>query len=109
VNAAFDQAPARVGRWIAPFDNGYDIVQVAQAFIDAYAPGISNRDEVDILYSNVVGKPPGQPQMDYFTGLLERGEMTQAELFVFAAKHDLNQADYVELIANGVGYAPWVA
>jgi Ca2+-binding RTX toxin-like protein len=110
-NAAFARtpSPAEIGRWISPFDAGGGIVEAAQSFIDAYAPGISYRDEVDILYTNVVGERPGAEQMDYFTGLLERGDMTQAELFVFAAKHELNQADYVELIANGVAYVPWAA
>ncbi|MBI4204752.1 MAG: S8 family serine peptidase [Betaproteobacteria bacterium] len=109
-NAAFDRPPApeEIGRWIAPFDAGNDIVHVAQAFIDAYAPGISYHDEVDILYRNVVGAAPGQFEMDYYTGILDRGEMTQAELFVFAAKHDLNQADYIEIIAGGISYAPWL-
>jgi len=110
-NAAFDRAPTpeEIGRWIAPFDAGHDIVHVAQAFIDAYAPGISYHDEVFILYQNVVGTAPGQFETDYYVGILGRGEMTQAELFVFAAKHDLNQADYVELVAGGISYTPWAA
>lgn len=110
-NAAFDRAPTleEIGRWIAPFDNGNDIVQVAQQFIDVYDPDISHQDEVYLLYLNVVGTPPGPAEMDYFRGILDRGEMTRAQIFVFAAQTDLNQADYVDLIANGIGYTPWVA
>jgi subtilisin-like proprotein convertase family protein/subtilisin family serine protease len=109
--AAFNREPAaaEIGRWIAPFDDGASMVEVAQAFRDFYAPDISNRDAVIILYSNVVDVPPGPVELEYFTGILDRGEMTQAEIFVYAAKHDLNQSDYVELIANGVSYAPFAA
>lgn len=110
-NAAFDRVPTaeEIGRWIAPLDNGNDIVQVAQEFIDAYAPGISNHDGVVILYRNVVGAPPGAAELDYYVGILDRGEMTQAQIFVFAAELDLNKADYIDLIANGISYTPWVA
>lgn len=108
-NAAFNRAPApeEIGRWIAHFDNNQSMVQVAQAFIDTYAPGLSNQDEVYILYQNVVGTPPGPSEMDYFMGILDRGEMTQAEMFVFAAETELNRADYIDLIANGISYMPW--
>jgi hypothetical protein len=107
--AAFDRVPTpeEIGRWIAPFDDGGSMTDVAQAFIDVYGPDISHHDEVYILYRNVVGTPPGQFELDYFTGILDRGEMSRAELFVYAATRELNQADYVELIAEGVSYTPW--
>ena len=110
-NAAFDRLPTleEMGRWIAPFDSGQGMVEVAQAFIDAYAPDISHRDEVDILYRNVVGAPPGQFEMDYYSGILDRGEMTRPELFVYAAEHDLNRADFSDLVAGGISYTPWLA
>lgn len=110
-NAAFNRTPTpeEIGRWIAPFDAGREMVQVAQEFIDTYAPGISNHDGVVILYTNVAGEPPGAAALDYYVGILDSGEMTQAEIFVFAATHPLNEADYVELIANGLSYTPWVA
>jgi len=110
-NAAFDRAPAlrEIGRWIAPFDDGRSLIEVAQAFIAAYVPGIPNQDVVRILYANVVGSPPGPFEMEFYRGILDRGEMTQAELFVFAAQTDLNRNDYVELIAGGISYLPWTA
>lgn len=110
-NAAFDRAPTpgEIGRWIAHFDNNQSMVEVAQAFIDTYAPGLSNEDEVYILHQNVVGTPPTSAEMDYYRGILDRGEMTQAEMFVFAAETELNHADYVDLIANGISYMPWTA
>lgn len=109
-NAAFDRTPAltEIGGWIAPFDEGRSMVEVAQEFIASYAPAISNEDVVRVLYTNVVGRPPGSLEMDFYRGILDRGETTQAGLFVFAAQTDLNRADYVELIAGGIGYTPWV-
>jgi hypothetical protein len=109
--AAFDRTPSleQAGQWIAPFDQGFDMVTVAQQFIDFYAPGISHHDEVYILYSNVVGNAPGDFEMSYYSGILDRGEMTSAELFVYAADHPLNQADFIDVIGEGVSYSPWTA
>jgi subtilisin-like proprotein convertase family protein len=110
-NAAFDRLPTleEMGRWIAPFDDGQGMVEVAQAFIAAYAPDISHQDEVYILYRNVVGIAPGEFEMDYYRGILDRGEMTRPELFVYAAEHELNRADFIDLIAGGISYTPWLA
>ena len=58
---------------------------------------------------SVVGTAPGEFESAYYEGILDRGEMTQAQLFVYAANHEFNRADCVDLIAEGVSYTPWVA
>ena len=61
---------------------------------------------VDLLYTNLVGVHPGVADMNYYTGLIQRGEFTQASLALMAAEHPLNlgNIDWVDIVGVGVGY-----
>lgn len=60
------------------------------------------------MFTNVVGRTPSAAERDHFLGMLigSGGGMTQAELLVFAANHDVNaiNIDLVGLQATGVEF-----
>jgi hypothetical protein len=70
--------------------------------------GLSNLDFVTTVYTNVVGAPPPQDQLDFYSGLLQGsgGTMTQAELLVLAADAGVNATniDLVGLQQSGVEF-----
>jgi len=63
---------------------------------------------VDLLYVNVVGAPPPPAQREHYVNLLAQGTATQAALALFAAGTALNleNIDFVELVAQGWPYQP---
>jgi len=107
-HAALHRMPtdAELGQLLAHFDGGRSEIEVAAVIINTLAPHISDTDLVRTLYTNVVGTAPGQAEIDHYTGILERHEMSKAELFQFAAETELNHGHFAELIANGIAYTP---
>lgn len=69
----------------------------------------SNRDFVNLVYSNIVGVVPDEADLTYFAALLQGdgGTMTQAELLEYGARSEANQAriNLVGLQATGVFYS----
>ena len=60
-------------------DRGMTYESLMQLAIDArLGAGATNRDIVDLLYTNVVGGPPREADRDYFVGLLDSGAYTVA-------------------------------
>lgn len=102
-----NQQYAGIGLWHLDHGMGYqDLVQLA---LDARLG--SNADDaavVDLLYGNVVGTPPSAEAADYYLGLLDSGQATQAGLGVFAADTALNAAriGLTGLAASGLAYDP---
>lgn len=98
IGAVFDAAylnPQFVGIGIGLFDAGRTMEQVAQLALDTdlfrqLAGSRSNADFVRLVYQNVVGAPPGSADLALYQGMLDRGEMTQAQLATLAAGVDLN-------------------
>lgn len=96
-----------VGRWIAAFDDGATDVQVAGRIIDAYAPGIPNAAVVATLYQNLFGAPPPPQEAALYLGYLDRGELTQAQLYAIAGEYLSATEGFAELVGQGIVYAPW--
>jgi hypothetical protein len=69
--------------------------------------GFSNADEVTLLYQNLVGVPPSTDTLNYYVGLLESGQHTQASLAVMAADLDINTSniDLIGLQQTGIAFS----
>lgn len=69
--------------------------------------GFSNADEVNLLYSNLVGSPPPAEELNYWVGTLNSGQFTQTSLAILAADLELNQTNIglVGLTSAGLEYA----
>lgn len=100
--------PVILAPWIFDFDAGNSSIEVAQHILDFYSAefpaGIPNDALVSTLWPNIVSSPIPQSEFDYYVGLLNSNEISQAELFSSAAQHPLNQANIEPLIAAGIFY-----
>lgn len=116
IGAIFDEQfliPEFVGIGIGLFDTGWSMLEVAQLALDTglfaeLAGSGSNADFVRLVYENVVGVEPGAGDQSYFQGILDRGEMTQAQMAVFAAETAENAAniDLIGLSDSGIEFLP---
>jgi serralysin len=92
------------------FDNqGMDYATVAGFAIQAaLGTTIDNAALVRLLYTNVVGAPPSQGEVDAFVGLITNGSFTQVSLTTFAADHALNttRIDLAGIVEHGLEYIP---
>ena len=91
-------------------DGGMTYESLMQLAIDArLGAGAGHAAVVDLLYTNVVGVPPGETDRAYFVGLLDTGAYTVAGLGVMAADIDLNvnNINLVGLAGTGLEYVPY--
>jgi Ca2+-binding RTX toxin-like protein len=107
--AGFDRLPdaVEIGRWLAPFDAGRPAVEVAADIIATYAPGVSNATVVTVLCLNIFERPPEPGELAAYVGVLDRGEMTQAELYLAGARLDATTAQYIDLVGVPLEYDVW--
>jgi hypothetical protein len=119
--AVFDRMPdvAGIGYWIGQMDRGVDPALVAGAIMESaefkarYGTGLSDVDFVAKLYLNVLhrdGDPAGQA---FWTGLLQRGAATRAQVlaaFSNGAEAKAAVSDAIRtgiyFIEEGVAYVP---
>jgi hypothetical protein len=101
--AAFNRAPDKteLSRWVATLDafdgNTRDL---AQAIINAYAPGIGNDIVVAHLWSTLFGGTVPADMLASFTGLMANGTFSQASLLEVAALQDVNLAEIAVLVGQ---------
>jgi Ca2+-binding RTX toxin-like protein len=117
IGAIFGEAhllPAYVGIGISLFDGGWSSAEVAgfaleTALYAELAGSRSNADFVRRVYTNVVGHEPSAAEQAHYQGILDRGEMTQAQLAIFAAETAENAAsiDFVGLASSGIEFVPF--
>jgi hypothetical protein len=60
---------------------------------------------VDLLYTNLVGTAPAQPELDSFVGLLDAGNYTPASLGVLVAGSSLNATNINLIVLSQIGLA----
>jgi methionine-rich copper-binding protein CopC len=112
LGAVFGKAMAAnesyIGIGLGLLDGGMQTLPLMQLALNAAlgTANPSNTAVVDLLYTNLVGVHPGPADMNYFTGLIQSGEFTQASLALMAAEHPLNLGNigWVDLVGVGVGY-----
>ncbi len=91
-------------------DGGMTYESLMQLALDArLGVGAGHQTIVDLLYTNVVGIPPGEADRAYFVGLLDSGEFTIPGLGVYAADYFMNQdnIDLIGLADQGFEYVPY--
>jgi Ca2+-binding RTX toxin-like protein len=78
-----------------------------QIALDAkLGPNPTDRQVVDLLYTNVAGTPPPDAEAQHLLDVLANGTYTHATLGMYAADRGQNllNIDFVGLIANGLPY-----
>ncbi|MGV3590137.1 MAG: pre-peptidase C-terminal domain-containing protein [Gammaproteobacteria bacterium] len=90
--AASMQNPSNVARGLRLADGGMGYEELAQYALDlALGPDASSVEIVNRLYGNVMQSPPPQEALDFYTGLLDDGEVTPGWLGMYAAESIYNQ------------------
>jgi len=104
---------AFAGIGLALLDDGmaYDTLVALALGTDVFAQlagSRSNADFVRLVYRNVVGQDADASALAAFTGLLDSGATTQAQLAVLACRSDLNtgSVELVGLADTGLAYLP---
>ena len=112
-------APAVIGRWIACADalaasggmaGALDPparLALADAMLAVYEPVMTNAQLVGLLFEHLTERVPTVGEQTFFQGLLDGGDYSPAGLLLYAAELDINLAQYVELIGQGIEYLPW--
>lgn len=88
----------------------YSYEQLMQLAIDArLGANPTHTAVVDLLYTNVVGRPPDAATRSFYVGLLDRKEHSATSLGVLAAETELNKAnvDLVGLGSKGLEFIPF--
>lgn len=76
-----------VGIGLTLVDGGMGYEELAQYALDrALGPNADSEAIVNLLYGNVMYSPTPQQALDYYTGLLDTGEVTPGWLGVYAAE-----------------------
>lgn len=103
--------PEFVGIGIRFLDGGGPMEAGAQLALntDLYvelAGSRSNADFVRLAYGNVMGFAPSAAEQAYYEGILDRGDMTQAQLAVLAAETNENalNIDLIGLSNSGIEF-----
>ena len=92
--AFFNREPDRPGAayWKAQFDSGLSIERMAAAFAASdeyqakYAGITTNAQFVERVYNNTLQRQPDQSGWIYWTGLMDRGELSNIEVVLHFAK-----------------------
>jgi hypothetical protein len=114
--AAFDRTPDNpgLGYWIKALDGHVTLHDLAESFIKStefarlYGDNPSNAAFVARLYNNVLHRDAEQAGLDYWVGVLERGE-GRANVLVNFSEGAENRAQVVGSIQHGCEYVPYGA
>lgn len=97
------------------FDDGMAQQNVAQLILNhpvylQWAGSGSHVALVTTLFRNIASQAPTTAELQYYTGLLERGELSQAQLAVMAAESSFNESniDLVGLQTTGLTFTPYL-
>ncbi len=103
-NAGFNRAPdaAELGRWTAQRDQLGTAVDLAQAMIHFYAPGVPNDALVTHLWSTIVGGAITPGDLATYVGLIDSGTFTQASLLEFVSTHPFNTVELVGMVGQTI-------
>jgi hypothetical protein len=94
-------------------DHGMSLNDVAQGFVQSaefkklYGNNPTNADIVDKFYANVLHRAPDQAGADYWTKLLDKHVLTNADVLASFSESAENQAALVGVTQNGIEYTPY--
>ena len=111
--AAFNRAPdsAGLGYWIGMMDRGMSLSTVAAGFVDsaefksAYGAAPTNRQIVNNLYQNVLGRVGDPGGIVFWVGVLDQGNATVASVLASFSESAENKAALQDTIQSGIAYA----
>jgi Domain of unknown function (DUF4214)/RTX calcium-binding nonapeptide repeat (4 copies) len=118
--AAFNRDPMSgdtkgLGFWIDNMDNGMDLVEVSERFVDSnefrtlYGTNPTNAQFLTKLYQNVLGRTPEATGYNWWLNELNTNpSKTKAKVLADFAEGAENQAGVASLIGNGITYEPWM-
>ena len=114
--AAFNRTPddRGLGYWLAQMDKGAALRDVSRSFItsnefkDLYGASPADTVFVDLLYQNVLHRAPDTDGAAYWLKVLAGGQLREDTLAYFSESAE-NSGAVASLIANGIGYTPWLS
>lgn len=112
--AAFDRTPdgTGLGFWIAQFDKGAKLVDVAKEFIRSqefqklYGAAPTNSEFLSHVYENVLHRTPDQAGFNFWLNNLDHG-IDRAEVLAQVSESTENVEQVAQLVANGIFYTPF--
>ena len=113
--AAFDRVPDEggLGFWIAAFDRGDTLHEVAQWFIvapefrDIYGAAPSDKEIVTLLYNHILDRAPEQGGFDFWVDVLDTQRADLATVLAAFSESKENVDAVAPLIGQGIAYQPW--
>jgi len=108
--AAFNRKPDAAGLkyWVVVRDKGASLDAIAGGFIASaefsalYGSNLTHEQYVAKLYNNVLHRAYEQAGFDYWTGLLNQGRLTRAQVLAYFADSPENQAGVLADIQAGI-------
>lgn len=113
--AAFNRIPDEegLGFWIYAFDNGSQLNDVAQGFINSdefpllYGFNSDNNTFLSRLYNNVLGREFDQEGYNFWLAALNNGLPRNSILAQFSESPE-NISNVIDLIGQGIRYEEWL-
>lgn len=113
--AAFDRAPDEggLGYWIAAFDRGTTLHDVAEWFIasgefrDIYGAAPGNTAIVTLLYNHILDRAPEQGGFNFWVDVLDSQRADLATVLAAFSESAENVDAVAPLIGQGIAYQPW--
>jgi hypothetical protein len=110
--AAFDRAPdpPGIGYWMGALDQGLELWKIAGSFMASaefaarYGAGLADVDFVRQLYRNVLHREGEAGGIAYWTGVLQGGLVTRAQVLAAFSESPEGRAAVRDAIAAGVAF-----
>ena len=108
LNAGFNTTPAtsELSRWVAFLDRQGSTLELAQAMISYYAPGVPDDALVAHLWSTIVETPIPIDALMLYSGLVADGTYTQASLLELVSTLELNTSEIAGIVGQPVVLDP---
>jgi len=114
--AAFDRVPdlGGLGFWINALDNGATLLEMASGFTNSaefsnlYGANNSNDAYLNLLYNNVLDRDGDAGGHAFWLGHLDAETVTREQLLIDFSESTENQANVIDLIANGIEYTSYI-
>lgn len=108
LNAGFNTAPptSELSRWVAFLDRQGSTLELAQAMISYYAPGVPDDALVAHLWSTIVETPIPIDALMLYSGLVADGTYTQASLLELVSTLELNTSEITGIVGQPVVLDP---
>ena len=108
LNAAFNTTPpvGELSRWVAFLDRQGSTLELAQAMISHYAPGVPDDVLVAYLWSTVIETPIPNDALLLYSGLVANGTFTQASLLELVSTLELNTSEIAGIVGQPVVLDP---